>query len=115
IERVGAHHFCFLPDVRDAIGLSGSCMVWFPKLYAQADWINALSEDGLTISEVNKNPDHSYTEPWDNRIVMARSRDELNRTLYRFVGVFEVVPEYRIGNEHRFRRIASSVKTCSGV
>lgn len=98
--------------IRDAIGLSGKCMVWFPKLYEHANWKNSLSEDGMVISEMNKNAEHVYTEPWDQRIVMARSRDELNRTLYRFLGVFEVIPAYRSGNEHRFRRIATSVKTC---
>ncbi|MGB1033556.1 MAG: hypothetical protein ACPGVS_00915 [Primorskyibacter sp.] len=50
-------------------------------------------------------------ESWDQRIVMARSQDAFNRTLYRFIGVFEVIPGYHEGHEHRFRRIASSVKT----
>lgn len=97
--------------VRDAIGLSGKCMVWFPRLYDQPGWDNSLSDDGTIISEINKDPQHVYDEPWKTRIVMARSRDELNRTLYRFVGVFEVIPEFRTGNEHRFKRIATSVKT----
>jgi hypothetical protein len=101
-----------LPEhVRDAIGLSGSCMVWFPRLYFQKHWDNSLSEDGLVITEISKDIEITYSEAWKQRIVMARSRDELNRTLYRFVGVFEVIPEYRDGNEHRFRRIASSVAT----
>lgn len=95
------------------IGLSGKCMVWFPRLYENKNWNNSLSEDGLTIREVNKNPEHAYTEPWDYRIVMARSRDSLNRILYHFVGVFRVIPEYQSGNERRFERIATSVKTLS--
>lgn len=99
--------------IRDAIGLTGKCMVWFPKLYEQAEWNNSLSDDGTLITEINKDQQHSYEEPWDTRIVMARSRDDLNRTLYRFVGVFEALPEFRSGNEHRFRRIATSVKTIS--
>ncbi len=105
-----------LPEhVRDAIGLRGKCMVWFPKLYEQDQWDNSLSEDGCVITEINKNPDHVYSEPWNQRIVMAHSRDELNRTLYRFVGVFEVICEYRHGNEHRFRRIAPRVKTYGNI
>ena len=88
-------------------------MVWFPKLYEQGGWINSLSKDGKVITEINRDPQHSYDEPWDYRIVMARSRDELNRTLYRFVGLFEVVPEFSSGNEHRFRRIATNIRTCS--
>lgn len=99
------------PHVADALGLSGNCMVWFPKLYEQPQWNNSLSDDGTIISEVNKNPDNDYDDPWDKRIVMARSRDELNRTLYRFVGVFENAPEYRSKNERKFRRVATSLKT----
>lgn len=88
-------------------------MVWFPRLYEQKRWNNSLSEDGLTITEINKNPDEAYAERWDMRIVMARSRNALNQTLYRFVGVFEVIPEFSSGNERRFRRVADTVKTVS--
>ncbi|AUH35124.1 AbaSI family restriction endonuclease [Paracoccus tegillarcae] len=98
-------------EVAKSIGHPGKCMVWFPKLYEQPNWINSLSDDGETIVEINKNPEHVYEEPYDTRIVMARSRDELNRTLYRFVGVFEALPDFRTGNEHRFKRIATKVKT----
>lgn len=101
------------PHVSDAIGLRGKCVVWFPKLYEQPGWSNSLSDDGKIICEINKNLDGGYDEPWDMRIVMGRSRDELNRILYRFLGVFEVMQEYRNGREHRFRRVATSVKTYS--
>jgi len=100
-------------EVVDEIELSGSCMVWFPRLYEQKRWRNSLSEDGCIIVEINKNPEETYYERWDRRIVMARSRNALNQTLYRFVGVFEVIPDFSSGNEHRFRRIANSVKTIS--
>ncbi len=97
----------------DKIGLSGKCMVWFPRLYEQKRWNNSLSEDGHIISEINKNSDEAYSERWDMRIVMARSRNALNQTLYRFVGVFEAIPEFSSGNERRFRRVADTVKTIS--
>jgi len=103
------------PEVVDEIELSGACMVWFPRLYEQKRWKNSLSEDGRTITEINKNPEDAYSERWGKRIVMARSRNALNQTLYRFVGVFEVIPEYRSGNERRYRRIARSVKTISAA
>lgn len=103
------------PEVVDEIELPGACMVWFPRLYEQERWRNSLSEDGRTIIEINKNPEEAYSEKWEKRIVMARSRDALNQTLYRFVGVFEVIPEYSSGNERRFRRIAKSVKTISAA
>jgi very-short-patch-repair endonuclease len=101
------------PEICEEIGLNGKCMVWFPRLYEQKNWNNSLSDDGLTIREKSKNPDHSYAETWDARIVMARTRDSLNRTLYHFVGVFRVLPEYRAGNDHRFERISTNVKTLS--
>lgn len=100
--------------VRDQIGLTGKCTVWFPKLYEQAYWENSLSDDGMTIIEKNKDPNHIRTEPWDKRIVMARSRDEFNSTLYRFLGVFEIMPDYRTGNEHRFQRVSAVIKTYGG-
>lgn len=100
-------------EVVDEIELSGACMVWFPRLYEQKRWSNSLSEDGCVITEVSKNPEETYSERWDRRIVMARSRNVLNQTLYRFVGVFEVIPDFSSGNEHRFRRISKSVKTIS--
>lgn len=97
--------------ISEAIDLKGKSMIWFPRLYEQPDWINSMSDDGLLITEINKNPANQYDDPWDSRIVMARSRDELGRNLYRFVGVFEPIPEFRSGNEHRFRRIDTRVKT----
>jgi len=99
--------------VCNEIGLSGKCMVWFPKLYEHSDWNNTLSDDGQLIVERNNNPEYSYTEKWDKRIVMAHARDELNRTLYRFLGVFEVIPGHHTGNELRFQRISTTVKTYS--
>lgn len=96
----------------EEIGLLGKAIVWFPRLYEQADWSNSLSDDGKTITEVSKKEVH-YREAWNSRIVMARSRDEFNRTLYRFLGLFEVVPEYSDGKEHRFVRVATRLKTIS--
>lgn len=103
-----------LPDyVRDTIGLSGPSIIWFPKLYPQDIWDNSLSKDGLVVTQICKDPDFSEGDTLGQRIIMARSRDELNRVLYRFVGVFEGIPEHRYRNKHRFRRIASRVKTYS--
>lgn len=101
-------------EVSSALGLKGKSMVWFPHLYEHPDWENSISPDRLTVTEKSKDPDHSYPEPWDTRVIMARSRDEYNRLLYRFVGVFEVIPEYRSGNVHKFERIATRVKAYQG-
>lgn len=99
--------------VRDQIGLEGNCMVWFPRLYAQKMWDNKLADDGELIVETRLHSDALYFNKWDTRVVMARSRDQLNRTLYRFVGVFEPMREHDSENEHRFRRISTHVKTVS--
>lgn len=99
------------PSIVNQIGLSGRCMVWFPRLYEQIRWRNSLSEDGSIITEINNDPVDAYSEDWDRRIVMARSRDALNQTLYRFVGVFKVIPEHSSGNERQFQRVAETVKT----
>ena len=95
--------------ISEAIGLSGKCMVWFPKLYVNSDWGNELSENGKIITERNIKNDNGYTERWDKRIVMAHSCDELNRTLYRFLGVFEAIPGHHSGNKLIFQRISTSV------
>ena len=100
-------------EIVEEIGLSGACMVWFPRLYEQKRWRNSLSEDGCIITETNKNPEKTYSEHWDRHIVMARSRDDLNQTLYRFVGVLEVIPDFNSANEYRFRKISRSVNTTS--
>lgn len=97
------------PHISEAIGLSGKCMVWFPKLYGNSDWGNELTDDGRKIIERNIKDNEGYTEKWDKRIVMAHSRDELNRTLYRFLGVFEAIPGCHSGNILEFRRVSTSV------
>lgn len=77
-------------EVVRSIGLTGRVMVWFPRLYEAGEWKNGLSEDGKQIIEESLNATRNYQETWDYRIVMAHSRDELNRTLYRFLGVFAI-------------------------
>lgn len=97
------------PETVERIGLKGKCVVWFPTLREHKNWDNSLSEDGLTIVEKNRDIKHEYKDDLGVRITMARSRDMLNSNLYRFVGAFEVDEDFRIGNEHRFHRIASKL------
>jgi very-short-patch-repair endonuclease len=98
-------------EISQKIGLQGESMVWFPRLYKNDNWENSLSGDGTLIIEKNTNPDYLYERHWDYRIVMARTKDHLGRTLYNFVGVFENIPEYSSGYERRFRRINTKVNT----
>jgi very-short-patch-repair endonuclease len=99
------------PQTSKAIGLEGSCVVWFPRLIEQKDWNNSLSDDGKFIFEKCKNMSSSYTSSWDYRIVMARSRDSFNQTLYRFVGVFEEIRGESNSYSRKFRRHATRVNT----
>ena len=102
-------------DACDYLGLSGRVVVWFPRLSEQTNWVNSLSDDGRTIIEISKRDEHSYEEFTSYRIVMGRSRDPLNRTLYRFLGLFQVIPEYRVGREHRFAIVDTRLKTVSAA
>ena len=98
-------------SVVSAIGEEGRWIVWFPKLWEITNWINSLSDDGLTITEQGKTQKGKYNDFCDKRIVMAQSRDVLGRTLYRFVGVFEAIPGYTNGQLHKFKRVATRVRT----
>ncbi|CRL60396.1 AbaSI family restriction endonuclease [Proteus penneri] len=92
------------------IGLSGRIMVWFPRLYNAGVWNNELSPDGEWITEESLEVDNNYIEDWDYRIVMAHSRDELNRVLYRFLGVFQIDKNKSVEGKNIFKRINTKVK-----
>lgn len=93
-----------------AIGLDGDVMVWFPRLYKAGEWDNSLSIDGDLITEKSLNPTRNYRETWRYRIVMAHSRDELNRTLYRFLGVFTQDEQLSSEGVNVFKRIDTRIK-----
>lgn len=97
-------------DVKREINISGKCFVWFPKLYVNSKWNNSLSNDGKLIIEKNKGKSAGYTHEFEKRIVFAHSKDPFGRTLYRFLGVFDTLNEFQ-GLEHRYERVATSVRT----
>ncbi|ODQ07283.1 MULTISPECIES: AbaSI family restriction endonuclease [Enterobacterales] len=100
-----------LPEnIVKAIGLSGRTMVWFPRLYKAGVWDNELSRDGEWITEKSLEVNNNYIEDWDYRIVMAHSRDELNRVLYRFLGVFQIDKNQSVEGVNIFKRINTKVK-----
>ncbi|MTC44020.1 AbaSI family restriction endonuclease [Providencia sp. wls1921] len=100
-----------VPDtVVKAIGLDGDVMVWFPRLYKAGEWDNSLSIDGDLITEKSLNPTRNYRETWRYRIVMAHSRDELNRTLYRFLGVFTQDEQQSSEGVNVFKRVDTRIK-----
>lgn len=99
-------------DICDEIGVKDQCLVWFPHLNrSNSKWLNSITDDGKWIYEEFENPKQAYADKWKSRIVMARSRDKLNRNLYRFVGVFQPVPEKSTGLCRVFQWVATSVKT----
>ncbi|MBG3035495.1 hypothetical protein I4636_15600 [Proteus mirabilis] len=93
-----------------AIGLDGDVIVWFPRLYKAGEWDNSLSIDGDLITEKSLNPTRNYRETWRYRIVMAHSRDELNRTLYRFLGVFTLDEQLSSESVNVFKRVDTRIK-----
>ncbi|EJG2204865.1 hypothetical protein Q4Q65_15530 [Morganella morganii] len=93
-----------------AIGLDGDVIVWFPRLYKAGEWDNSLSIDGDLITEKSLNPLRNYRETWCYRIVMAHSCDELNRTLYRFLGVFTLDEQLSSEGVNVFRRVDTRIK-----
>lgn len=97
-------------SVVKAIGLDGDVMVWFPRLYKAGEWDNSLSIDGDLITEKSLNPTRNYRETWRYRIVMAHSRDELNRTLYRFLGVFTQDEQLSSEGVNVFKRVDTRIK-----
>ncbi|KTS05176.1 AbaSI family restriction endonuclease [Microbacterium testaceum] len=101
--------------------LTKSVQVWFPKLYPNKEWDNALLDDGQRIvqrlaADVNAGGD---PEPLrlgsgsgETRLVFAHYRDEFGRIYYRFVGAFEHVGQD--GHSADFRRIGQRI-TVDGV
>lgn len=71
--------------------------VWFPKLYELKNnkWDNRLLDDGVTIVERKKDGtviDNAKNQNLD-RIVFAHSRNALNETVYKFIGIFRTSKE----------------------
>lgn len=94
-------------NVARNIGLPEKCAVWFPKLFEHALWENKISEDGSLIYQIHKDPHYIEDEKWDKRVVMTH----LENGYYEFIGVFEVIQEYRSGRELRFQRVSNFVRT----
>lgn len=105
-QRGGANH----PYENDTL-------IWFPRLYENKEWINAISTDGLIITEKSKNEDitQKKLEEWKNgpqkRIVFARVKDNLtSRAMYRFKGLY-LFQYADLEHGAVWKRISSSVKT----
>lgn len=91
--------------------------IWFPKLFKNDDWINSITPDGLIITEKSTNPEMMAKKvlEWKNerskRIIFAHVKDNLSaKTLYRFMGLFEV-KSISEAEGRTWKRISEKVKT----
>lgn len=93
--------------------------IWFPKLYQNGEWINDITFDENTIYESNvdfiKNAkavkDWLATDRYI-RYVFAQSKDNLGRTLYRFLGEYTLNREKTIKEQKAvWERTNTRVKT----
>ncbi|MDF2664572.1 MAG: nucleotidyltransferase/DNA polymerase [Microbacterium sp.] len=96
--------------------LSKGVQVWFPKLYPNVDWFNALLDDGnlivqrpqaeMTLASMPA-PLPPGTGSGDTRLVFAHYRDEFGQIYYRFVGAF--IHTGQVGDSADFRRIGTGL------
>lgn len=87
-------------------------MVWFPKLYSNADWVNEFEENSFSILQHRKDmkPHHPMPKKDDHsRIVFAHQKNIFGQTVYKFYGVFEVDTSRTDPVYHCFKRIRDSI------
>lgn len=91
--------------ISERLGLRAPTMVWFPGLDegGNSQWTNKLSEDGQRVTEASEGDNPGYIASDGDRVIFAKSRDDLNRILYRFIGVFEAIPEENTTESRTFR------------
>lgn len=76
-------------EISKQLGLRAPSMVWFPGLDGgNPHWTNKFSLDGQRVTEASERDNPGYIASDGDRVIFAESRDDLNRTLYRFIGVF---------------------------
>jgi len=68
-------------------------VMWFPKLYPNADWDNELTKDGKSIFSKHKSGIKHKAGPLgpEEVIVFAHNKNALGDRVYKFVGVFEPI------------------------
>jgi len=86
--------------------------VWFPKLYKNGQWENALSADQekITQKQIIDGVFIDHPLPNDeNRIVFAHYKNILGQTVYKFYGEYQVDWENTIPNTHVFKRVKKNI------
>ena len=87
--------------------------LWVPKLTVDNNtnnnFDNFLSDDGLQITEINKNEDFKVPEKHPIRVVFMRTKDIFGKDAIKFVGVFKL--EKNINSRERiFKRKETKYK-----
>ncbi len=86
-------------------------MVWFPKLYPNADWVNKFDDKTGSILQFRKDkkPHPMPAEGDHDRIVFAHQKNIFGQTVYKFYGVY--APDLSISDpvNHYFKRIKTSI------
>lgn len=101
----------------------GGKFIWFPKLYKNGKWDNAISDDENTITEICLDQNiakprihNAIKDVQIKRIVFARVKSPLGDIMYRFKGEYELDLERTISiNRTVLKRTAERVKTYSAL
>ena len=86
-------------------------MVWFPKLYANAEWVNTFDNQAGLICQFRKDK-RPYPIPQNDardRVVFAHQKNIFGQTVYKFFGVFEPDFSKTTSVFHYFKRITKSI------
>lgn len=96
-------------------------ILWFPKLYTNDEWENAISNDENTITEKSLNTEKaeehiikakSEKNAQTTRIVFARVRSPLGDVMYRFKGEYKLnVERTNFENGVIYERVSKRVTT----
>lgn len=95
------------------IRLGDDIVIWFPKMYGNADWRNSLEDDGATIRMAaepgglyraeDKDPDGRH------EVVTFGHVEEFGTRFYKFLGVFERDAEASTDAEWVYRLVSDTV------
>ncbi|MDQ3684126.1 MAG: hypothetical protein M3430_00800 [Acidobacteriota bacterium] len=96
--------------------------IWFPKLYDNPGWENAISDDEETIYERSKHDKDKHLHDilsrtdWFKRLVFARVRGSLGDVMYRFKGLYELdIESSKTTSILTYRRKTKRVRTYAPV
>lgn len=99
---------------RATIRLDEVTDVWFPKLYPNDDWDNALSPGGAVLS-MRPVPGGKYGQVMESkpireyRVTFGHVKPSTGRNYYEFLGVFEGVPERSDASKQEYERVSDLV------